>query len=78
MSHHNNGAKTFIYVVRYSRGVFSSNVGPSSRREQFYLIRADRDPTADELIALLHLDYDETHDELDAQRYDLDALPVLK
>ncbi len=64
-----NGSKKFIYVVRHSIG--------KGWEEKQYLILADRDPTQDELIALLKLEYEPETDGIEAQRFDLDSLPQL-
>ena len=72
MSTHTNGTKTFLYVIRHDR----CRIGECHHCET-YLIHADRDPEAEELVALLSLDYDEMHDELEAIRYDPEAVPTL-
>lgn len=64
-----NGAKQFLYVVRHSLG--------KGWEEKQYLVLSDRDPTQEELIALLKLEYEPETDNIEAQRYDLDALPTL-
>ncbi len=63
-----NGAKQFLFVVRFGRR--------DGAVEQF-LVLGSHTPDAFELSRLLHLDYDPQIDELEAQRYDLDALPTL-
>ena len=62
-----NGPKQFLYVVRFVQ------LGDTHQ----YMITGDHDPTQDELIALLKLDYDPECDSIEAQRYDLDAIPKL-
>jgi hypothetical protein len=64
-----NGPKVFLYVVRHFKA------GELNGAQ--HLVIADRDPTAEELAALLNLDYDQMHDSIEAQRYDLDAIPKL-
>ncbi len=61
-----NGPKQFLYVVRYSK---VNGMGVVQ-----YLIFADRDPTAAELFALFKLD---ARGSIEAERYDLDAIPKL-
>ncbi len=65
-----NGAKQFIYVVRYKRrGV-----------TKWYFIRSDHDPSMEELIGFLNLPRGKAGCgtvTLEAQRYDLDAIPKL-
>ena len=64
-----NGAKVFLYVVRHSVG--------KGWEEKQYLVLSERDPTQDELIALLKLEFEPETDAIEAQRYDLDAIPKL-
>ena len=76
MSAKNNGAKEFLFVVRHMRWM---RVGdPLTRRiKGEYIVRSDHEPTPSELADLLGLNYDPNKDDLDMQRYDPDALPVL-
>lgn len=64
-----NGPKEFLFVVRHFK------TGELNGAQ--HLVLADRDPTAEELTVLLKLDYDQIHDSIEAQRYDLDAIPKL-
>lgn len=64
-----NGAKQFLYVVRHSSGF--------NGFDRQYMMISCHDPSEDELIALLKLNHDPECDTIEAQRYDLDALPTL-
>ncbi len=69
----NNGTKQYLYAVRHEH----EDKGDGG--ESNYLILADRDPTIEELVELLGLDYEpEKGENLQAERYDIDALPMLK
>lgn len=64
----NNGAKTFLYVIRHEH-----QHGVST-----YLMRADRDPDVKELISLLDLDFEpEDGEVLEAIRYSEDDIVTL-
>lgn len=61
-----NGPKQFLWVVKYTK--------PNGWDGDQFMIIADRDPTREELVALLKLD---DRGNVEAQRYDLDAIPKL-
>lgn len=64
----NNGSKTFLFVIRHEH-----QHGVST-----YLMRADRAPSAEELVSLLDLDFEpEAGEALEAIRYSEDEIPTL-
>lgn len=70
-----NGFKMFLYVVLHEKGGANGHIGETSQSQ--YIVLSDHDPSAEELDALLNLGYDQMRDTIEAQRYDLDALPKL-
>jgi len=76
MSNHKNGSKEFLYVIRHMRWMRVDD--PLTKRiKGEYIIRADHDPSPSEICDLLGLNFDPRKDDLDVQRHDPDALPVL-
>jgi hypothetical protein len=69
---HQNGVKKFLFVVRHGYEESDGNQGFST-----FLIRADHDPSQEELVKFLGLDFDEMHHTLDAWRYSEDEIPTL-
>ncbi len=68
MSTHQNGAKTFLFVVYFTR----PNLGT-----EVHIIRADHNPDRDEIAEALHLGYDEMRDTLEAVRFSEDEVPTI-
>lgn len=63
-----NGSKQFLFVVCHKK---------DHGDQELFLVRGDRDPTREELVALLGIDFDEMHEFIHVQRYSLDDLPTL-
>ena len=68
---HTNGVKKFLYVVIHTH----EDKGDGG--QSTYLIRCDHDPSAEELVEFLGLDYDEMNESLQALRYSEEEVPTL-